>query len=140
MELTLSPQPTLAEIGQILLHLLQEFKVMQKDIAELKKDVSGLTSDIAELRTDVSGLKSDVAELRTDVSGLKEDFSELNADNSSIKTELRALRADVQEIKATQEMILIRLDRLEQEVHINHHYYQGTRKALHKAGNILATV
>lgn len=66
--------------------------------------------------------------------------TEMRAEFRNIWTALKEIQADIQEIKRDIETIHARLTQLEEEVHINYHYYQSTRKVLISAGKTLASI
>jgi len=54
--------------------------LMQHDISQLKKDMSGAQKDIKSLKTDVSILKDDVKTLKTDVAVIQKDLKDIRSE------------------------------------------------------------
>jgi len=81
---------------------------LERDVSGLRADFSGLKGDVSGLRTDFSGLKGDVGELRADFSGLKGDVGELKEDVDGLKRDFGDLKSDVGRLKGISKEITFR--------------------------------
>ncbi len=61
---------------------IQELKV---DVSQLKADVAELKADMVEVKSDVTGLKADMVEVKSDVTGLKADMVEVKSGLGTLK-------------------------------------------------------
>ncbi len=64
---------------------------MQKDICNIKEDISSLTVDMSGVKEDISGLKVDMSGVKEDISGLKEDIKRLDDKTDALKEDIKRL-------------------------------------------------
>ncbi len=76
---------------------IQELKV---DVSHLKADVAELKADMVEVKSDVTGLKADMVEVKSDVTGLKADMVEVKSDVTGLKADMVEVKSDVTGLKA----------------------------------------
>lgn len=72
---------------------------VQKNVIELRQDVTELKKDVVILKEDVTVLKEDVSVLKEDVSVLKENVAVLNEDVSVLKKDVAILNEIVPKLQ-----------------------------------------
>lgn len=116
MALTTEDLQAISALIQPLIQPLNDsIGIMQKNLTEVKDDVSVMKNDIFSLKTDVAGLKTDVADLKTDVARLKTDVAGLKSEIIELKNRVGCLE---------DRMLILekRMDKMENELHkINLH-------------------
>ena len=80
---------------------------MEKDISDIKVEISGMKEDISGIKLEISGMKEDISDLKTGQRKLETDVSEL-------KQGQRRLETDVSELKQGQQRLEIDVSGLKQ--------------------------
>jgi len=94
---------------------------MEKDISDIKVEISGMKEDISGIKLEISGMKEDISDLKagqqrleTDVSELKQGQRKLETDVSELKLGQQRLETDVSELKQGQQRLETDVSELKQ--------------------------
>ena len=64
-------------VNAFILQTNRRFEALEKDVAELKADMTLVKADVAELKTDMTEVKADVAVLKSDMTEVKANVADL---------------------------------------------------------------
>jgi len=79
------------KIEKLLGQILKSQEKMEKDMFDMKGEISGMKGEISGIKGEISGMKGEISGIKSEMSGMKGEIADIKSEMSDMKGEITKL-------------------------------------------------